>query len=150
MNDEDDCHEPDDYDPECGGTDHYPFNAPQRFRQALDWYLAGIGLRHEPVAAAAVFSAFTLLDPAGVLYLGDNPDPADEYRSIMERVWFETCRGIRKGGVSVDDVMTIVVDALIASFGEDHVFAAAPKARTAAELIWGTVSAFPATCHDLD
>ena len=58
-------------DPDAHDTRHHPFTSPDRFRQAFDWYMAGIGMRHEPVVAAAVFSAFTLVDPAGVLSPGN-------------------------------------------------------------------------------
>lgn len=87
----------DHFDPE---QSHHPDPAMRRhtimkqFGIALADFRLGRAYLLWPCAAAVIEAAFTLIDPAGVQFLGEDPEAATEYRGVAARVWNEVCLGL--------------------------------------------------------
>ena len=96
------------------GTAQHPSAARQReraYRRALADFRLDRGHCVEPVIARIVEAAVFLVDPAGVLFLGENPECAEEYDAMSARVWRRLCDAVDEGAeVSGVDVHQIVAE----------------------------------------
>ena len=63
----------------------------KNFRIALADFRLGRANLLWPCVAMVVDAAFTLIDPAGVQFLGDDPDACTEYEAVAAMVWNEVC-----------------------------------------------------------
>jgi hypothetical protein len=92
------------------------------YHKALAAFRDGDSRPFEVYAAALLDAACTILDPAGVMYIGCDPQIGDAYDIVNSRVWRRLIGPARQDRLDAELIRSILRDEYGSHFGSLHTF----------------------------